>query len=411
MAAPPVLFTATINGEKRKVVAEGSKAGQWWAWDAATGEVIYDGVPFAKIDHPEPTTEGVLVWPGITGGANYAPQSYDPTTNYYLIANVESPVLATLGSAEQVERRARGDVDFGATFSFPPNITPYGTYVAIDMETGEVAYDRPVPGPLRGGFTTTASGLGFFGGTRSDTYIHAIDTSTGDIIWSFAVGAEVYSAPTIYMVDGEQYVALAVGGGTGGTASRIETFKLGGDKSQIAFTVPAPGGAVMEAPTEMEAFLTLNPNLDEAVFFNAVAAFDDVNNTFNYNGYADGDLTVTVPVNWSLGIRLWNLDARNPHSVMITTEQELEKGRDFEAAFVGAYTPEPIAGFVGEQVQSLDAGSVSLGAAGTYTILCAVPGHAAQGMWISLVVDADATVPTLTTSDGQTVEAAPAAGS
>lgn len=52
MAAPPVLFEAEIGGKKRKVVAEGSKAGQWWCWDAATGEEIYGQVIFPKQDHP-----------------------------------------------------------------------------------------------------------------------------------------------------------------------------------------------------------------------------------------------------------------------------------------------------------------------------------------------------------------------
>lgn len=408
MAAPPVLFVATIDGEERKVVAEGSKAGQWWAWDAANGEVIYDGVPFAVIDHPEPTTEGVLVYPGVTGGSNYAPQSYDPTTNYYLIANVESPVLATLATEEQVERRARGDVDFGATFSFPPDIEPYGTYVAIDMATGEVVYDNPVPGPLRGGFTTTATGLGFFGGTESDTYIHAIDTSTGDIIWSFSVGAEVYAAPTIYMVDGEQYVAVTVGGGTGGQQSRIETFKLGGDKAQILAPAPMEGdsaSASEPAPTDMSGFLSSDPDVVDAVTFNAVAAFDATNNTFNFNGYADGGLIVNVPAAWTLTVRLWNLDARSPHSMMLTSMDQVDQVNGFEGAFIGAYTPEPESGFVGEQVQSFTASLGNDG--GTYTMLCAVPGHAAQGMWITLKVDPDATEATLSTADGGTPEATP----
>lgn len=407
MAAPPVLMTATVGGAPRKVVAEGSKAGQWWCWDAETGEVIYDGVPFARIDHPEPTAEGVLVYPGITGGSNYAPQSYDASTNYYLIANVESPVLATLGTAEQVERRARGDVDFGATFEFPQDINPYGTYVAIDMEDGEVVYSREVPGPLRGGFTTTATGLGFFGGTEEDPNLHAIDTTTGDIIWSFGVGESIFAAPTIYMVDGEQYVAVAVGGGSTGTASRIETFKLGGEPSELAAPV-AEAPAAAPAPTEPAEFLTLSPARNNSVVFNCVAAFDNENNTFNFNGYASGDLTITLPVGWIFDVQLWNLDARNPHSLMITTEAELARGRDFVAAFLGAYTPEPEAGFVGDQIQRFTAlGGVEIAEPGTYVMLCAVPGHAAQGMWDTLIVDPNATVPTLTTVDGVTIELSP----
>jgi glucose dehydrogenase len=149
MAAPPILFTATIAGAPRRVVAEGSKAGQWWCWDAATGEVIYDGVPFAKIEHPDPTAEGVLVYPGTLGGSNYAPQSYDPTTNNYLICNIEWPSIVSTADPETVERRGRGDIDYGGTAIFSTDVKPYGTYVAISMENGEIVYSKETPGSPR----------------------------------------------------------------------------------------------------------------------------------------------------------------------------------------------------------------------------------------------------------------------
>lgn len=402
MAAPPVLFTATINGQKRKVVAEGSKAGQWWCWDAATGELIYDGVPFARIDHPEPTPEGVLVYPGILGGANYAPQSYDPTTNYYLIANIEWPSLVSSADPEAVERRGRGDIDYGGTAIFSTDEKPYGTYVAIDLENGEVVYSKETPGILRGGFTTTATGLGFYGGTTAaDSNLHAIDTSTGEDLWTFGVGNDIQAAPSIYMIDGEEYVAVTVGG----TGSKVMAFKLGGDKTQLA----PPEEEVEEAliaPTDPADFVQLSPERDETVILNIIANLGDVNGGLNFNGYSNGEATITVPAGWGIIVNLWNQGVM-PHAVMIVTPDQVTQATDYVPAFQGAYTPDPTVGFTGPEVQHLVAveSPLPLAAPGEYAIICPVPGHTPAGMWISLVVDETATTATLSTPDGTIYEA------
>lgn len=406
MAAPIVLMTAKVGGQNRKVVAEGSKAGQWWCWDAKTGEVIYDGVPFSTINHPDPTEQGVLVSPGPLGGANYAPQSYDPTTNYYLICNVESPALLKQATQEQIQNRAPGDVDFGGTFENAPGVVPYGTYVAIDMNTGKVVYSEKVPGVLRGGFTTTATGLGFFGGTTGDENLHAIDTSTGKMLWSFGVGAEVAAAPTIYTIDDKEYIALCVGGtstsGGGGGQSRIEVFTLGGDQQQLAPATPVATAAAQAIPGP-DQWLVLDPNHTNGVIFNAVAEWSQDNNGMNYNGFGNGAMTLTVPQDWVLTIKLWNKSARLPHSIMIATQDELSKGTGFQAAFVGAYAPsDPVTGYIGAGPVSLSAsGPLKMSTPGTYVMLCAVPGHAAQGMWDYLKIDPNAKEPTLTTTNQQ----------
>jgi alcohol dehydrogenase (cytochrome c) len=412
MAAPIVLMTAEVGGEHRKVVAEGSKAGQWWCWDAASGKVIYDGVPFSTIKHPKPTEQGVIAAPGPLGGANYAPQSYDPTTNYYLICNVESPALLKQATAQQIERRAQGDVDFGGTFENAPNVEPYGTYVAIDMNTGKVVYNKKVPGVLRGGFTTTATGLGLFAGTKGDENIHAIDTSSGDMLWTFGVGGEVATAPTVYMIDGQEYIALTVGGtSTSGnipTQSLIEVFALGGNTQELAPATPVATPAAQPIPGP-DQWLVLDPKHNNGVIFNAVAAWTEDNNGMNFNGYGNGQMTVTVPQGWLLTIKFWNKSARLPHSIVVTTEDEFRKkvgqSGGFDPAFVGAYSPaNPINGYIGNSPQPLqsNSGNIKMSTAGTYIMACDVPGHAAQGMWDVLKVDPNATKPSLSTSQGGT---------
>lgn len=403
MAAPPILFTASIGGEQRKVVAEGSKAGQWWCWDAANGEVIYDGVPFARIDHPEPTEEGVLVYPGILGGANYAPQSYDPTTNYYLIANIEWPANVSKADEATVERRGRGDIDYGGTAVFSTEEAPYGTYVAIDMETGEIAYSVKTPGMLRGGFTTTASGLGFYGGTtHADSNLHAIDTSTGEDLWTFGVGDSIQAAPSMYQIDGKTYIVQTVGG----EGSKVVTFALGGDKTQIP--VPEkPVPTTLVAPEDPANYLQLSPEKDDVVIFNAIANLGDANSGMNFNGYHHGEAVITVPTGWGFTLNLWN-EGVLPHSAMIITSDHVDQPSNHVAAYQGGYTPNPTVGFTGDQVQhfvTVEAQRLQLQPAGEYAFICAVPGHAPAGMWLSLIVSDDAENATLTTPDGTVYEA------
>lgn len=397
MAASPVLMMATVGGKKTKVVAEGSKGGQWWAWDAASGKVIYDGVPFSKIDHPDPTAEGVLVWPGVLGGSNYAPQSYDPTTNYYLICDIEAPVKLKLASADTTERRAKGDVDFGGTYTMPSDIKPTGAAVAIDMETGQLAYKIPTPAMLRSGFTTTATGLGFYGGTTyEDSNLHAIDTATGKDLWTFGVGNDVQAAPSICLVDGEEYVLQTVGG----TGSKLIAFKLGGDTTQIPAPKP-PSQTTMKPPANPDDLIVINPQKDKSFIGNLVCDYTSANSGLNYNGWSKGDATITVPAGWEFILNLFN-PSQMPHSAMICTEDELKKGSNFQEAYQGASTPNATVGFTGDQVQHWVNvyGYIRLSVAGRYVVLCAVPGHASAGMWFYLDVKDDASTVTITTPAG-----------
>lgn len=230
-ASTPMLIKATINGEQRKVVVHGGKSGQWWALDAATGEAIYDGVQFAKkIDHPDPTPEGVLIYPGVYGGQNYAPETYDPESNYVLIPGIEAPSLAVAqeDGAEEVS-------PFGTTVAeTPPDIKLYGTVTAIDMNTGKIAYQYDTDDQMRGGFTSTATGLAFYGELNGK--LRALDIQSGKILWEFqTAGDNIMSAPSVFMQDGKQYLAMT----SGGTKPKVMVFALGGDKTQG--TAPADG--------------------------------------------------------------------------------------------------------------------------------------------------------------------------
>lgn len=231
-AASPMILNATVNGKQQKIVVEGGKSGQWFAWDAATGDVIYDGVPFTRIEHPKPTPEGVMVYPGALGGENYAPETYDPASNYVLIPAVEQGML--IKSAKDQDEAATPDMPGAKAFGTamgeaPADEVPYGSITAIDVNTGKQAYQIKTKDPQRGGLSSTDTGLAFFG--ELDGKINALDIKSGKIIWTFQTpGDNIQAAPSIFTVDGKEYITFT----SGGTKPKIYVFALGGDKTQGA---------------------------------------------------------------------------------------------------------------------------------------------------------------------------------
>ena len=117
---------------------------------------------------------------------------------------------------------------------------------AIDVATGKQVWKFDTPQPERGGPTTTASGIGFVGG--GDGNLRAFDVKTGKVLWTFQTGAQIADGPSIYSINGNEFIAIAVGGtptsSSGGTvASQVQVFSLGGSTTQS----PAP--AILTAAT------------------------------------------------------------------------------------------------------------------------------------------------------------------
>ena len=82
--------------------------------------------------------------------------------------------------------------------------------------------------PNYGGVAVTAGGVLFIAATK-DQQFRAIDRQTGKILWQVALPAAGYASPSVYAVNGKQYVVIACGGGKLKTKS--------GDK-YLAFALP-----------------------------------------------------------------------------------------------------------------------------------------------------------------------------
>ena len=116
----------------------------------------------------------------------------------------------------------------------PGNSPPWGTLNSIDLATGEIDWqvnfgnypshpDLNFGAESYGGPVVTASGLIFIGATP-DRKFRVYDTRDGSKLWEYELSAAGFATPSMYSVDGEQFVVIAAGGGRMGPPSGSEYF-------------------------------------------------------------------------------------------------------------------------------------------------------------------------------------------
>jgi PQQ-dependent dehydrogenase (methanol/ethanol family) len=226
VASPPILFAR--NGQL--VVGEAGKDGEWYEWNAATGNQILAPVPFVKIDHSPPTPQGTEEWPGSEGGANYGPSAYDPSTGYVYVTGINGPQILYSGP----QPHSPGGEDLGTRQGTPAGATYTGTVTAINTVTGNIAWQVNTASPAIGGITATAGGIVLFGTEHG--VLRALSASTGRVLWQVKSGAPIGSAPSIYDLNGSTYVVVV----TGGADSLIYQFPSNAPYQVLAWRLPRP---------------------------------------------------------------------------------------------------------------------------------------------------------------------------
>ena len=199
--------------------------------------------PPTLLDPTDGGKKGTLINPGTNGGANWSGAAFDPETGILYVPSGFSPSILALTESEHpqaemrlVRERLRAAPRPQGLPLFKP---PYGRVTAIDLNAGEILWDKPngegprdhpairhldLPFLGQGGRASalvTASLLFFGEGTPRGPVsfpewwggktFRAYDKRTGDVVWEMDLPGGTSGAPMTYMVDGKQYIVVAVG--------------------------------------------------------------------------------------------------------------------------------------------------------------------------------------------------------
>jgi quinoprotein glucose dehydrogenase len=125
---------------------------------------------------------------------------------------------------------------------YPAIAPPWGTITAINLNTGEHVWKTtlgeypelkekgipPTGTENYGGPVVTAGGLLFIAASR-DGMIRAYNKVNGKLLWEYELPSPGFATPSVYEVNGKQFLVIACGGGKLGTRS--------GD-AYVAFALP-----------------------------------------------------------------------------------------------------------------------------------------------------------------------------
>jgi quinoprotein glucose dehydrogenase len=307
LSSAPILLDITVNGKPIKAVAMPSKQSFLYTFDRITGQPVWpieeqpvpassvpgesasktqpfpskpapidiqgvrdeDLIDFTPELHNEardivakydagplftpPSERGTIQVPGVAGGGNWAGAAIDPETGMLYVGTYRLPFVVTVRRPWPGESR----YDFIGEFRYlsgprglPLLKPPYGSMLAIDMNSGDHRWRIPVGRAEliptirqlgireRLGFPTRNWALltktvmivvqsGYFsaprlppGGTRRisdlnnfDPHLWVYDKTSGEMLAEMALPANAVGAPMTYMAGGRQFIVFPVGGG------------------------------------------------------------------------------------------------------------------------------------------------------------------------------------------------------
>jgi len=207
--SPPILTQAKdASGKMGDVVIHGGKTGHIYVHERATGKVIRFSEPMVPQENMWvlPTKEGARMLPGANGGVEWSPMAVNPRLRLAYAANLHQPMTYHVEASPY----PGGKLWLGGAFKTIPAEEQSGRLVAVNLDTGKVAWSVKTPQPLIGGVLATSTDLVFNG--EANGWFKAFDAKTGKELWKYNAGAGVNAPAVSYMVGGKQYIAVAAGG-------------------------------------------------------------------------------------------------------------------------------------------------------------------------------------------------------
>jgi PQQ-dependent dehydrogenase (methanol/ethanol family) len=273
-----MLATLTINGKPRRVLMQAPKNGFFYVIDRDTGKLLSakNIVPMAKaadtpkgqpiswaygidmktgrpLENPEaryPNGTTAVVHPVGPGAHGWQPMAFSPRTGlvYMPVQDFASSFKTDPAYTPEPYLRASGLMGGGSV----PQDPKIRAAIPKRMEARLVAWDPvaqkevwrvPFDYAGNGGVLATAGGLVFE--SKAGGEFVAYDAMKGTRLWSYDAQATAQGGPISYEIDGEQYIAIAIGNGgstwlagglgvpqkKGTPTGRVLVFKLGGTAS------------------------------------------------------------------------------------------------------------------------------------------------------------------------------------
>jgi quinohemoprotein ethanol dehydrogenase len=266
---PMILADINIDGAPRKVILHAPKNGFFFVIDRTNGKFIsaknfvdvnwatgYDanGRPIEiKEARGDEAYDSI---PGPAGAHNWHPMSYNPQTGLVYLPAQGVPINLTPEKTFAQNAVAPGKFASatGWNLGFLLNATPpknpaFGRLVAWDPVKQKEAWRVEHVAPWNGGTLTTAGNL-VFQGTADGRFV-AYNATTGEKLWESPTGTGVVAAASTYMVDGKQYVSIAVGwGGVIGQWIRVTELSSPGTVYTFAVDGKAPLPTFVKYQTE-----------------------------------------------------------------------------------------------------------------------------------------------------------------
>jgi PQQ-dependent dehydrogenase (methanol/ethanol family) len=194
---PNVLADSVYKGKPRKLLLHADRNGFFYVLDRTNGELLLAKPFLRRIDWASGIgSEGRPVVTDPRGcpsdAANWDSTAFSPDTRLYYFMALEECVGKPVGYPDQTGQRFLR---------------------AVNIETGDIVWEIPQPGPARAktwsGVLATAGGLVFYG--QPNGGFAAVTQRDGKTLWQFPTNVRMKASPITFAVRGNQYVAIAAG--------------------------------------------------------------------------------------------------------------------------------------------------------------------------------------------------------
>lgn len=213
------------NGKDYDALIHADRNGYFFAIDRTNGKLIY-AEPYVKAEsvtgydkngesindptkYPKVGTT-ITTCPEFLGGKNWWSMSYDPDNHIAVVPAQHS--CGTFNGTKVSYLQGLPYLGEGFTVIPEPGSQGYGEVQGIDVNTGKKLWGHWSEAPWNGGVTTTAGGIAFSGSVQG--HLYAFDTKTGKVLWeSPQLASGIVAQPSVYEIDGKEYVAILAGYG------------------------------------------------------------------------------------------------------------------------------------------------------------------------------------------------------